>query len=128
MVRLEAARPPTFPVDKDKLTSKYAKDLAKYLKGGDVPGSLQVKKWLDAFAICRKENRDSLRAADTALRTRSMDRSQRLSHAAISPGTMRKSGWGRGRRVLAEPGVSRGVAHGEFRDQVAPLVLAIGRA
>jgi hypothetical protein len=48
---LEAARPPTFPVDKDKLTSKYAKDLAKYLKGGDLPGVAQVRKWLDAFAL-----------------------------------------------------------------------------
>jgi hypothetical protein len=47
---LEAARPPTFPCEKDKLTTKYSKDLAKYLKGGDLPGVEQVRRWLDAFA------------------------------------------------------------------------------
>jgi hypothetical protein len=48
---LEAARPATFPVEKDKANSKYAKDLAKYLKVPDLPGAEKAKAWLHDFEL-----------------------------------------------------------------------------
>lgn len=46
---LEAARPATFPAEKDPAGTKYARELAKYLKLADVPGLERAKAWLDAF-------------------------------------------------------------------------------
>lgn len=46
---LEAARPATFPAEKDAVTTKYARELAKYAKQEDVPGLERAKSWLDAF-------------------------------------------------------------------------------
>ncbi len=46
---LEAARPATFPADKDAAGTKYARDLSKYVKQSDVPGLERVKGWLEAF-------------------------------------------------------------------------------
>jgi hypothetical protein len=48
---LEAARPATFPAEKDKLTSKYAKELAKYVKQTDVPGLERARAWLRDFEL-----------------------------------------------------------------------------
>ena len=46
---LEAARPATFPGERDATTTKYARELAKYAKQEDVPGLERAKQWLEAF-------------------------------------------------------------------------------
>ena len=47
---LEAARPATFPAEKDAVGAKYAKELAKYVKLVDVPGLERAKGWLETYA------------------------------------------------------------------------------
>jgi hypothetical protein len=46
---LEAARPATFPAERDGPNSKYARELAKYVKQPEVPGLEQARRWLAAF-------------------------------------------------------------------------------
>ncbi len=47
---LAAARPATFPADKDAAGTKYARELGKYAKQEGVPGLERAKDWLEAFA------------------------------------------------------------------------------
>lgn len=47
---LEAARPATFPAEKDAAGTKYAHELGKYTKLEDVPGLERAKQWLETFA------------------------------------------------------------------------------
>jgi hypothetical protein len=46
---LEAARPATFPAERDPACTKYARELAKYAKQPDVPGLEQARRWLERF-------------------------------------------------------------------------------
>ncbi|HTF88899.1 MAG TPA: hypothetical protein VK843_10855 [Planctomycetota bacterium] len=46
---LESARPAVFPGEKNAATTKYARELAKYVKQGGVPGVDRAKQWLEAF-------------------------------------------------------------------------------
>ena len=47
---LAAARPATFPAEKDAAGTKYARELGKYVKQADVPGLEQAQGWLERFA------------------------------------------------------------------------------
>jgi hypothetical protein len=47
---LEAARPATFPAEKDAAGSKYARELAKYAKQEGVPGLECARGWLERFS------------------------------------------------------------------------------
>ncbi len=46
---LEAARPPTFPAERDPAGAKYARELGKYVKQPDVPGLERANAWLAIF-------------------------------------------------------------------------------
>jgi len=47
---LAAARPATFPAEKDAAGSKYARELSKYVKQADVPGLERAQSWLEQFS------------------------------------------------------------------------------
>jgi len=51
---LAAARPATFPAEKDAAGQKYARELARYAKQADVPGLETVRGWLEAFAQAKE--------------------------------------------------------------------------
>jgi hypothetical protein len=46
---LEAARPATFPAEKDGAGAKYAKSLAKHAQAEGAVGVERAKAWLEAF-------------------------------------------------------------------------------
>ena len=49
-LELRDARPPSFPVGRDKLGTRYAKSLAKYLKkNADGPGAERAGAWLERY-------------------------------------------------------------------------------
>lgn len=48
---LEAARPATFPLEKDKAATKYAKELTKYAKQADAPGVERARAWLRDYEL-----------------------------------------------------------------------------
>jgi hypothetical protein len=48
---IEAARPATFPAEKDKSSAKFAKELAKYAKQEDAVGAELARAWLRDFEL-----------------------------------------------------------------------------
>jgi len=52
-LELEAARPANFPAEKDKATSKFAKQLEKHASQDEAPGAATAKAWLEAFKTAK---------------------------------------------------------------------------
>lgn len=50
---LEAARPATFPAEKNVAAQKYARELGQYAKQPDAPGLARVREWLDDYALLK---------------------------------------------------------------------------
>jgi hypothetical protein len=47
---LEAARPANFPAERDKATSRFARELSKHLKSEDPLGADRAQAWLEEFS------------------------------------------------------------------------------